>query len=167
MALTFDQYLAIAGLAVGIVGVFIAIRSDQKMRTAQAAEAQIEKKFMHYMAAQEFEKLASDAVSVMARIRRSEWASAAQLTDNMAPALGMARGARNRLLEPLEKDMLDAAAANVQQFMYSLPVAGGAQEISEDRIQMMLSRCRTLVDVASEISGRLRVESIQLQRDLK
>jgi hypothetical protein len=65
------------------------------------------------------------------------------------------------LLQSLEKDRLDAASTNIQLFINSLPLAGREAELTEDQIQTMLARCRPLVDIASEIAGRLRVESIQ------
>ena len=59
------------------------------------------------------------------------------------------------------------AATNVQSFIDSLPLAGREAELTEDQIQTMLARCRPLVDIASEIAGRLRVESIQQSEDKK
>jgi len=171
VTLTSDQYLGIAGLAAGIIGVAVGVaygvKLDQKLRTAQEAEKQSERKFMHYMAAQEFEELAIKAAGIMGNIRRSEWALVPGLADKIGPSLGQVRGARNRLLESLEKDRLDVAAANVQAFIDSLPLGGHEAELTAEQIQTMLSRCRALVDVASEIAGRLRVESIQQSEDRK
>lgn len=167
MILTFDQYLGIAGLLAGIVGVGYAVKLDQKLKNAQEAEKQIERKFIHYLAAQEFEKLAVEAVAIMGKVRSREWAFVPGLADNIGPALGQVRGARNRLLQSLEKDRLDVASTNIQQFIDSLPLAGREAELTEDQIQTMLSRCRPLIDVASEIAGRLRVESIQQSEDKK
>jgi len=167
VTLTFDQFLGIAGLAAGIIGVGYAVRLDQKLKTTQEAEKQIEKKFMHYMAAQEFEELAKKAAGIMGNIRRREWALVTELADDIGPSLGQVRGARNRLLESLEKDRLDVAATNIQAFIDSLPLAGREVELTEDQIQVMVPRCRQLVDVASEIAGRLRVESIQQSEEKK
>jgi len=162
VTITFDQILAIAGLVAAIAGVAVGVahgvKLDQKLKTAQEAEKQIEKKFMHYMAAQEFDELAIKAVGLMGKIRESEWALVRGLADDIGPSLGQVRGAHNRLLQSLEKDRLDVAATNVQAFIDSLPLAGGEAELTEEQIQMMLSRCRPLIDVASEIAGRLRVE---------
>ncbi|MGB0034528.1 MAG: hypothetical protein WBP79_03540 [Candidatus Acidiferrales bacterium] len=137
------------------------------MRTAREAEKQIEKKFMHYMAAQDFDELAIKAVGIMGKIRGSEWALVPGLADKIGPSLGQVRGAHNRLLQSLEKDRLDVAATNVQAFIDSLPLGGHEGELTGDQIQTMLSRCRPLVDVASEIAGRLRVESMQQSEDKK
>lgn len=167
MTLTFDQFLAAAGLLAGIAGVVYGVKLDQKLKNAREAERQIEKKFMHYMAAQEFETLATKAAVIMGYIRRREWASVPELADSIGPSLGQVRGARNRLLQSLEKDRLDVAATNVQAFINSLPLAGGEAGLTEEQIQMMLLRCRPLVDVASEIAGRLRVESIQQSEEEK
>ena len=151
----------------GIVGVAYAVKLDQKLKTTQEAEKQIETKFMHYMAAQEFEELAAKAATIMGNIRRREWALVPGLADDIGPSLGQTRGARNRLLLSLEKDRLDVAASNIQTFIDSLPLAGGEAELTGDQIQAMLSRCRPLVDIASEIAGRLRVQSIQQAEDKK
>lgn len=174
MTLTFDQYVGIAGLvagvvgvAAGIVGVVYAVKLDQKLKTAQQAEKQIEKKFMHYMAAQEFEELTRKAAGMMGSIRGREWTLVPGLADAIGPSLGQVRGARNRLLQSLEKDRLDVAATNVQAFIDSLPLAGHEEELTGDQIQTMLLRCRPLIDVASEIAGRLRVESMQQSGDKK
>jgi hypothetical protein len=172
--LTFDQYLGIAGLVVGFVGVLFgiiavvyAVKLDQKLKTAQEAERQIERKFMHYMAAQEFEELAEQASEIMGNIRRREWAMATDSADKIGPSLGQVRGGRNRLLLPLEKDRLDVAATNVQRFIDSLPLAGGEAGLTEEQIQAMVLLCRPLVDIASEIAGRFRVESIQQSEEKK
>jgi hypothetical protein len=167
MALSFDQYLGIAGLIVGIIGVAIAVRSDQKMKTAREAEKQIERKFVHYMAAQEFEKLAMEAVTIVGKIRGREWGLVAEMADSIGPSLGQVRGARTRLLQPLERDKLDGAAISIQQFTESLPLGGGEAEVSAERVQTMISQCRALVDVASELAGRLRVESMQQPEEKK
>jgi hypothetical protein len=151
----------------GIVGVAYAVKLDQKLRTAREAERQIEKKFMQYMAADEFEELAIKTSGIMVDIRKLEWALVPGLAYEIGPSLGQVRGARNRLLQSLEKDRLDVAATNVQAFIDSLPLAGSEAELTEDQIQTMLLRCRPLVDVASEIAGRLRVESMQQSEDKK
>ena len=167
MILTFDQYLGIAGLVAGIIGVGYAVKLDQKLKTAKEAEKRIEKKFMVCLAAKEFEELAETAAEIMGMIRRREWPLVPALADEICPSLGQARGARNRLLQSLEKDRLDVAASSIQAFIDSLPLAGNEAELTEDQIQTLLSRCRFLVDVASEIAGRLRVESIQVPEDKK
>jgi len=89
------------------------------------------------------------------------------LAYEIGPSLGQVRGAHNPLLPSLEKDSLDVAATNVQAFIDSLPLAGSEAELTEDQIQTMLLRCQPLVDVASKIAGRLRVESMQQSEDKK
>lgn len=157
----------ILGLLAGMLGVGFAVNSSRKLKTAQQAERQTERKFMHYMAAQEFETLATTIATIMGRIRDGEWDFVRELADDIGPSLGEARGARNRLLQSLEKDRLDVAATNVQAFIDSLPLAEREADITEDDISLMLSRCRSLVDITSEIAGRLRVESIQQSEDKK
>jgi hypothetical protein len=171
VTLTFDQFLGIAGLVVGVVGVGVGVgygvRLEQRLKTAKEAEKQIEKKFMHYMAAQEFDKLAEQTSGIMGNIRGRQWALVTELADKIGLSLGLVRGGRNRLLQSLEKDRLDVAATNFQAFIDSLPLVGREAELTEDQIQLMVPRCRQLVDVTSEIAGRLRVESIQQSEDEK
>ncbi|MDE3169466.1 MAG: hypothetical protein KGL75_04910, partial [Acidobacteriota bacterium] len=108
MTLTFDQWLGIAGLVAGIAGVAVGvgygIKLDQKLKSARSAKKQIEKKFMHFMAAQEFDALALKASVIMRDIRRGQWAAVPATADELAILLGQARGARNPLLQSLEKD---------------------------------------------------------------
>jgi hypothetical protein len=169
VTLTFDQYLGIAGLVTGVVGAAVGVaygvKLDQKLKTAREAEKQIEKKFMLYIAADEFRGLAIKTAGIMGNIRRLEWASVPELAYDIGPSLGQVRGAHNPLLKSLEKDRLDVAATNVQAFIDSLPLEGSEAELTEDQIQMMLVRCRPLLDVTSEIAGRLRVESMQQPED--
>jgi hypothetical protein len=167
VSLTPDQFLAIAGLVVGIVGVGYGVRLEQRLKTAKEAEKQIEKKFMAYMTVQEFEELATKATGIMGCIRRREWPMATESADKIGASLGQVRGGRNRLLLPLEKDRLDVAATNVQRFIDSLPLAGGEAGLTEEQIQTMVLLCRPLVDIASEIAGRFRVESMQQSEDKK
>src|SRR5579872_738757 len=165
MALSFDEWLAIAGLVVGSVGVAVGFRSDQKMRTARQAEKEIERKFVYYTAAQEFEELANEANRTIGKMRGREWKLVAELADRVGLLLGLVRGARTRLLEPLERDKLDGAAISIQQLSESLALVDDDAEVPAEGMQTMLSRCRALVEVASELAGRLRVESMQLPED--
>jgi len=167
VTITFDQYLGIAGLVAGIVGVAYGAKLDQKLKTAREAEKQIEKKFMLYMATDEFQELAIKIAGILGNRRRLEWALVPALGYEIGPSLGQVRGAHNPLLQSLEKDRLEVAATNVQAFIDSLPLAGREAELTEDQIQTMLLRCRPLVDVASEIAGRLRVASMQQSEDKK
>jgi hypothetical protein len=159
-ALNFNNVLSVIGLAIGIVGVALSVFSYQKMRTAREAEKDIERKFMHYSATQEFEKLAVEATAIMDKVARREWGPATEQAHGISSALAQARGARMRLLEPLEKDKLDGAGIDLQHFMASLPLPGQNVEVPVEQIQVMLSQCVTLANIASELAGRLRVESI-------
>jgi hypothetical protein len=155
--------IGIVGVVIGVIGVIIAFKSDQKMKTARQAQKAVEKKLLHHMATRAFDNLAIDAIAVTTKIRERDWIVVAELGDNLGRRVGETRGAWHQLLEPLEKDMLDSAAASIQQFFNSIPIGnqvGNLQE-PEENLQLMLARCRSLVNVASEIAGRLGVQSIQ------
>jgi len=152
--------LGIAGLVVGIIGVGLSFLSYQRMKTARRAEKEIERKFMHYMAAQEFGELALAAVQIAGKLRRREWNDVADLAHKVGSSFGQARGARSRLLVPLERDKLDGAGIGLQKFIASLPIGANPADIPIEQMQTMISQCQMLVDIASELEGRLRVESI-------
>lgn len=152
--------LGIAGLVVGIIGIGLSILSYQKMKTAEEAEKEIERKFMYYMAAQEFNELAFAAVAIVGKLRRREWEDVADLAHKIGSDFGQARGARSRLLVPLERDKLDGAGIGLQNFIASLPVGANPADVPIEQMQTMISQCQMLVDIASELAGRLRVEFI-------
>jgi len=152
--------LGIAGLVVGVIGIGLSILSYVKMETAREAEKELERKFMHYMAAQEFGELAIAAVAIVGKLRRREWEDVADLAHKVGSSFGQARGARSRLLVPLERDKLDGAGIGLQKLIASLPVGANPADIPIEQMQMMISQCQMLVETASELAGRLRVESI-------
>ncbi len=80
--------LGIAGLVVGIIGVGLSFLSYQRMKTARRAEKEIERKFMHYMAAQEFGELALAAVQIAGKLRRREWNDVADLAHKVGSSFG-------------------------------------------------------------------------------
>jgi hypothetical protein len=165
--LSFENFLSVLGLFIGIAGVALSVASYQKMKTAREAEKEIERKFMYYMAAQEFEKIAAEAVAIMGRVTRREWKLATEQAHNIGSAFGQVRGARTRLLVPLEKDKLDGAGIDLQRFIASLPVATDNVEVPVQQMQTMISQCQTLVDIASELAGRLGVDSILRPKEKK
>jgi len=58
------------------------------MKTARRAEKEIERKFMHYMAAQEFGELALAAVQIAGKLRRREWNDVADLAHKVGSSFG-------------------------------------------------------------------------------
>ncbi len=157
----------IAGLVVGIIGIGLSILSYQKLKTAREAEKALEHKFMLYMAAQEFLDLTVAVVAIVGKLRRREWDDVADLAHMIGSSFGQVRGARNRLLASLEKDKLDGAGIGLQKFIGSLPVGPNPGEVPIEQMQIMISQCQMLVDITSEISGRLRVESLLTPEEKK
>lgn len=152
--------VGITGLLVGIAGTGLSVFSYQQMKTAREAEKEIERKFLQYMAAQEFEKLAEAAVALAGKVVHKDWHGSRELAHETSLALAQVRGARARLLVAVEKDKLDGAAIGLSQFIESLPVVPEDAQVPEGKMQIMISKCQTLVEIASELSGRLSVESI-------
>jgi hypothetical protein len=167
-----DHWLGILGLIVGLVGLIVgavgtlfAVRSDSKMKTAQQAQRQVEKKLLRHMATRSLEGLAQSTLAVMGKIRRHEWGDVAESAENLGQRLVEVRGAWTRVLDPLEKDKLDAAAMNIQQFIDSAPMAAPEAPPLEHDVQLMLVRCRRLAEISSEVAGRLSVELMQQPED--
>jgi hypothetical protein len=158
--------IGLIGLPVGIVGAWFGFRSDRKMKTAQQAQRRVEQKLFRHMATRSLEGLAKDALALTGKIRRREWDGLAESGENLSQRVLEFRGAWGVLLEPLEKDKLDAAAMNIQQFIESAPTGVPALQPSEEQIRLMLVRCRRLTEVSSEVAGRLGVELMQNTEDL-
>jgi len=149
----------IVGLPIGIYGIRLALQSNRKLRTAEQAKARLERKLTQYMASQEFHKLAADGIATARAVRAREWNAVADLAVKLSPALLQARGAWAHLLLPLENDKLDVAVSEVQKFVASLPLPATA-ELSNEQLQSMILQCQGLADLASELAGRLSVESM-------
>jgi hypothetical protein len=152
--------LSILSFAFGVIGVALSVASYYKMKSAQLAEREIERKFMHYMAAQEFESLAVQAIDIMGKVARREWSACGEPARKISLAFGNARGARTRLLESLERDKLNGAGLELGRFLTSLSIIDENAVVSVEQIQEMISQCQVLVNIASELTGRLGVESI-------
>jgi hypothetical protein len=157
--------VGILGLLAGIVGVWLAVRSDRKLKTAQQARRRVEKKLLRHMAVRNLENLTDNTLIIMAKIKSREWAGVAETAENLGQRVVEVRAGWSQLLEPLEKDKLDAAALNIQQFIDSAPTATPQAQPSEDDVQLMLVRCRRLAEIASEVAGRLGVELMQEPED--
>jgi hypothetical protein len=160
-----DRLIGILGLIVGIVGIWLAFRSDRKMKTAQEARRRVEKKLLRHMVVRNLDSLKHSTLVTMGKIKEREWADVAESAENLGQQVVEVRAAWIQLLEPLERDKLDAAALNIQQFIDSAPTATPQTQPSEDDVQLMLVRCRRLAEIASEVAGRLGVELMQDTED--
>lgn len=157
--------VGVIGLVVGGIGAFFAVHSDRKMRTAQQAQRRVERKLFRHMATRSLESLRSNTITVMGKIRRREWGDVAETAESLGQLVVEARGAWSHLLEPLEKDKMDAAAMDIRQFIDSVPAAAPESQPTEQDVQLMLARCRRLAEIASEVVGRLSVELMQQAED--
>jgi len=167
-----DHWLGIFGLIVGVVGLIVggvgtlfAVRSDGKMKTAQQAQRQVEQKLLRHMATRSLENLAENTLAIMGKIKRREWGDVAESAESLGQRVVEVRGAWTQVLEPLEKDKLDAAAMNIRQFIDSAPMAAPEAQPSEQDVHLMLVRCRRLAEISSEVAGRLSVELMQEPED--
>lgn len=161
----FYHIIGLLELLIGTVGIVLAVRSERKLKTALQAKARVERKFTQYMGAQEFQKLAINGLAIIQDIRNGAWPSVAVTAGTVNLDLLQARGARGRLLSSLERDKLDAAVNAMQHFNLSLPLAA-QPPMTNEQIQTMILQCQELVDLASELAGRLSVESMsELEED--
>ena len=160
-----DHLTGVLGLFVGIIGIILAVRSDRKLRTAEQARKRVERKFKQYMAAQDFQKLAMDGLALMQEVTAGTWQSATATANRIGADLLKTRGGHAPLLTTLERDKLDVAVAEFQQFILSLPV--GQPQLTAEQTQAMISRCLTLAHTASELGGRLGVESMSESEEEK
>jgi hypothetical protein len=161
-----NNILGVLGFIATLVGTILAVRSNQKVKTARDATRRVERKFKQYMAAQEFQKLATDGLGLIQEATSAAWPSFSLVANRIGAALLQARGAHTPLLLTLERDKLDVAAAEFQQFILSLPQPG-QPPLTGQQTQEMISRCLTLVHTASELAGRLSVESMSESEETK
>ena len=154
-----DHILGVLGFLVGLAGLGYAVRSDRKTRTAERERSRIERKFRQYIATQEFRNLTLSANALIQEVRASAWASVANASNSIGAALLQARGAHATLLNPLERDKVDVAVADFQQFLISVPLQEQTS-VSEDQTKLMILKCMMVASTSSEIAGRLSVESI-------
>jgi hypothetical protein len=162
----FDHVIGVLELLAGITGIILAVRSDRKFKTAEQARKRVERRFKQYMASQEFQKLATDGLALMQDITTAAWQSATTAASRIGADLLKARGAYAPLMTPIEQDRLDVAAAEFQQFILSLPQAGQPQP-TVGQTQDMISRCLAVAHTASELGGRLGVESMSEPEEKK
>lgn len=155
----FYHVIGVVELLFGLTGIFLAVRSDRKLKTAEQARNRVERKFKQYMAAQEFEKLATGGLTLIQEVRTANWQSGITAGSRIGADLLKTRGAYAPLLTHLERDKLDVAAAEFERFILSLPQAGQPQPTAA-QTQAMILQCFTLAQTASELGGRLGVESM-------
>ena len=167
-----DHHLGILGLVVGVIGIiigsvgtFFAVRSDRKMKTAQQAQRRVEEKLLRHMAARNLETMRLDTLSMMGRIKTREWEVVAESSESLGQLVAEILGAWGQLLQPLERDKLDAAVMNIRQFIDSSPTAEPKSQPTEQDVQSMLLPCRRLAEITSEVIGRLNVELMQRTED--
>lgn len=102
--------VGVLGLIVGGVGIWLAVKSDRKMKTAQQARRRVENKLLRHMAVRSLENLAETTLVILGKIKSREWAVVAESAEQLGQRVVEVRAAWSQLLEPLEKDKLDAAA---------------------------------------------------------
>jgi hypothetical protein len=148
----------VLGLFLGIAGVGLAIRSHQKLKTARQAVRVTQDKLFHHMAAQQFVDVSRGATELVAMLRARDWNSASRLATAVESSLGEIVGAWGRkLLDGSENDRMEVARRSVNELVKSLPLDQENRTVTDDDLQAMISRCRFVMGVASEIGGRLRV----------
>ena len=114
--------VGIVGLVVGAVGTYFAVRSDRTMKSAQHAQHRVEQRLLRHIA-RSLEGLTKNTLTIMGKIKRREWNDVAESAESLGQLVVEVRGAWGHLFESLEKDKLDGAAMNIQQFIDSIPTA--------------------------------------------
>lgn len=153
--------VGILGLIAGVIGVWFAVRSDRKMKTAQEARRRAENKLLRHIAMRRLEHLRENTFAIMGKIKSREWAALADPAERLGQLVVEVQASSAKLLKPLDKDNLDAAALNIRRFIDSIPVTTPEIQATEDHVQSMLVRCRRLMEIASELAVRLDVELMQ------
>ena len=144
----------IVSLLVTVVSLFVALRSEGKKRTALKAEKAAHQKLLNRLAAENFGEMARAALDLAAIVRSVDWNRTAELATALRGDLSQALGAWSKILDPSEKDKLRVASATVKALIEMIPATG--ENIEPARRQEMQSTCSFVIEVVSEVAGRLK-----------
>jgi hypothetical protein len=148
------------GLLVGIVGIGIAVRSNQKLQGARAAKRATQNKLFCHIAAEQFNEMSRTAVEIELLLRSNNREPVPRLATELQLSLGNALGSWTQLLRGPEIDKIEVATKNIVRILELLPLGGFEAQLQEDRLQEIIGFGRFISAVTAEIAGRLRVENL-------
>jgi len=148
--------LSIASLLIGVLGVVIGIYGLRKAKTAGQAARVARQALLNQRAAEDFQEMTRTAISLASSIRTSNWDRTAELATDLRSDIAEALGAWSRILKSIEKDKFQVASASMKSLIELLP--GHQGDIQTERQQAILSQCDFVIEVVSEVAGRLKYE---------
>jgi len=148
------------GLLVGIAGIGLAVRSNQKLQSARAAKKATQNKLFCHIAAEQFNEISRTAVDIELSVRSNNREPVPRLATELQLSLGNALGSWTQLLRGPEIDKIEVTTKNVIHILELLPLGGYEAQLQEDRLQEIIGLSRFIGAVTSEIAGRLRVENL-------
>ncbi len=109
------------GLLVGIVGVGIAVWSNQKLQSARAAKRATQDKLFCHIAAEQFNDISRTAVDIELSLRSKNREPVPRLATELQLSLGNALGSWTQLLRGPEIDKIEVATKNIVRILELLP----------------------------------------------
>src|SRR5271167_219432 len=114
--------LTLVGIAIGVIGIIIAVQQNRKAETATEAVRKIKQTLFRQKAAQHFGSVEPKAFLLSGAIRARKWDDAADLATQVGAMLINAAGYCSPLMNEDDKANLDLAANALKYLLESIPV---------------------------------------------
>ncbi|MHB8524618.1 MAG: hypothetical protein ACYDD2_00450 [Candidatus Acidiferrales bacterium] len=148
------------GLVVGIGGIALAVRSNQKLKSARQAKLATQKKLFSHMASDQFNSIGRIASEIAGNISTKDFVHATRLATELQLNLANAIGSWGSLFSGTETDTVDTAKRDADSLLQTLQTLGDAQVIQVETHRDMVGWSRFIMAVAGEIAGRLKVANL-------
>jgi hypothetical protein len=149
-------WIDVTSLIVGVAGLGVGVWSIRKVRNARDAEGFARNKLLRRIAADEFRELSATAVNLAGAIGKKDWTDSGRIAIGLIGALAQAKGAwGKRQTDPNDQDQLEATTERIKSISRAIGAAQGGQP-DEKQMNFMLSRCVSVIEVVSEIAGKLK-----------
>lgn len=148
------DFVAIAGVLIGIAGLVVAWLQYQKAETARQAVRQVRTTLFRQKGAQHFTALEPKALLLSTAIRARRWDEAAELSAVIGAMLVNAAGYCSPLMNAEDNANLELAATGLRYLSENLPI--DSNPIDPAIFLQMRTHCVTILFNVERISGRLR-----------
>lgn len=144
----------VASFVVGAAGFLVGAYGLRRMKTAQRAEKAVRRKMLNQMASEDFEEIARNAATLVSMVRTQDWNRGIDVATLLTSSLSRASGSWSTLLEGTEKDKLQVSIGEIMIITSSILM--NPEQVPPNTIQELITRCYFIIEVGSEIAGRLK-----------
>jgi hypothetical protein len=148
------DFVALAGVLIGIAGLVIAWFQYKKAESAGQAVKQVHKTLFRQKAAQHFTALEPKAILLSNAVRGRRWDEAAELSTVVGAMLVNAAGYCSPLMNVEDNANLELAATGLRYLSENLPI--DSNPIDQAIFLPMRTHCVTILFNIERIAGRMR-----------